>query len=281
MAFTMDEIQEEFNDIYNCLLGEGIPVPEGIRLSKRFLCGAHTLGQCRRKHVHEDFVGWYFKYAIQMNRAFLTSDKISEKTLRSVLVHEFVHTLPDCWNHGPEFHRWGSIVGPIFDVDVTTRAKGSELEEFDEAQFERAKGVVVCLDCGTLFRYYRRTERMKKWGPEYGPGFYCRCKNSGGNPKKHRNCLVLRVNGRDAISSQWCDPSYHKKAQAWLERHVPPAALAGYEPFHWTMESIKKEYWWKTEAAVAAESIPKQPAHAPSERRPKEKKPKFEQLPLF
>lgn len=277
--FTMNEIQDEFDKIYSQMLKNGsIPIPEGITLSKKFLGGVHTLGQCQRKHRH-NADGWYFEYTIHLNRAFLTSDTISEKTLRSVLVHEFVHTLPGCWNHGPEFHKWGSYIGPIFDVDVTTHAKGNELNEFVEAQFSRAKELAVCLDCGAIFKYYRHTKRMQGVISGQGPRFFCACTHNGGNPKRHRNCLILRVEDRDVISTDWCHHSYKKKAQEWLERHVPPKALTGQEPFHWSLKAIKEEYWWKEgETAVAAETLPKQSAHSV---RPKEKKSKPEQLSLF
>lgn len=277
--FTMNEIQDEFDKIYSQMLKNGsIPIPEGITLSKKFLGGVHTLGQCQRKHRH-NADGWYFEYTIHLNRAFLASDKISEKTLRSVLVHEFVHTLPYCWNHGPEFHEWGSYIGPIFGVDVSTHAEGSEKKEFDEAQFSRAKAIAICLDCGALYKYYRRTKQMWQWGPGKGPHFVCGCKHGDGNPKFRLNCLILRDEGRDIISADWCHQSYKKKAQEWLERHVPPKALTGQEPFHWSLEAINKEYWWKEgETAVAAETLPKQSAHSV---RPKEKKSKPEQLSLF
>ena len=85
----------------------------------------HTLGLCKRRRNMD---GMYV-YSIFFSTKFST---ISEQEKKNVLMHELIHTLPNCFNHKSEFKRMMNYVNaklPEYNVTVRSKEKNDEDKE--------------------------------------------------------------------------------------------------------------------------------------------------------
>ena len=101
-----------------------------------------------------------------------TFEKIPDLELAKIrfqtcMLHELIHTIPGCNNHGKNFKRIGYLVSrkyPQYDVCTSVNA-----EEFGVETKERpARYIIKCTKCGKEFRYARK--------PKYAISNYC-CTN--------------------------------------------------------------------------------------------------------
>ena len=107
-------------------------------------------GQCRLR---------YGRYSINIS-AILLDEKSNEKDLFDTILHELIHTCPNCMNHGYEWKKWGEKVKRAYGYDISRTKKG-EQETYQlarENRISKAKYVCVCSKCGHKFYYQRHTK---------------------------------------------------------------------------------------------------------------------------
>lgn len=145
-----------FRNFTNMLEADGFPLGriESVTFS---LSAAHTLGKCRRRKTSS---GGYV-YNITLNRAFSEDEaKFSEK-IKEVFLHECIHTITGCFNHGENFRFWGEKATRKYGIPVS-RLTSVPKEFFrTEAMTSKYKYEVVCLKCGQKFRMCRKTALIK------------------------------------------------------------------------------------------------------------------------
>ena len=94
-------------------------IDENVYLMKR----KYTLGLCKKRRTEfGDYV-----YQISFSKNFLA---LTGQHVKNVLMHELIHTLPNCFNHGTEFKRVMRLVNsklPQYNVD--TRCRGEEWKQ--------------------------------------------------------------------------------------------------------------------------------------------------------
>lgn len=85
----------------------------------------HTLGLCKKRRniygIYEYFIFFSTKFS-----------KISEQEKKNVLMHELIHTLPNCFNHKSEFKRMMNYVNanlPEYNVTVRSKEKNDDDKE--------------------------------------------------------------------------------------------------------------------------------------------------------
>ena len=242
-SITEQDVQNMFKevlfDIRN-LSNKGIHVPvpyDNISLKKTYLHGCHTLG----RHTYYYNVD---KCEITINDAFFTG-YMSKKTLRSILIHEVIHSLPHCQNHGPNFQKWAGILGKEFGLIIGTHCTVDEDFEFKRACFAQAKSIAVCVDCNNYFLYPVMSAGIKHWRFKHEANYLCCCQGKN-KIKKQLNLLIIKYNEHFLQSNDyWCNASVRPRAKEWLKKHVPPEYLSSGKTFIWTPEAIEQEFWWK------------------------------------
>lgn len=85
--------------------------------------------------------------------------ELDEAIVDNTIIHELIHTCPECWNHGAQFHHWGSIATWKFKLRYPIDTKGdrdqsSELAK-TETYFKKAKLYAVDLVSGEVIRSFR------------------------------------------------------------------------------------------------------------------------------
>ena len=102
---------------------------------------SRSLGRCRRKYG--DF---YIELAGKVAR-----DDVDLHFIKNIIMHELVHTMPGCFNHGPEFHRIGDMVSRKLGYHIDTHETVENMEAAGVKPIiksEEAKYALVCKKCG-------------------------------------------------------------------------------------------------------------------------------------
>ena len=79
--------------------------------------------------------------------AFILGDSADEDTIKSTIIHEYLHTCPNCMNHGNTWKKWANVMTSAYkgiDITRTTRLEGTGIEKPEKAKTY----CVVCEKCG-------------------------------------------------------------------------------------------------------------------------------------
>lgn len=178
---ALQSVLREFKDLEK--KGIHCPVPYSkISPHVGFTRGTKNWGRCSIK-AHTGNIN------ILVGRKFL-SGYLSHESLRSTLIHEIIHTLPDCQNHGPDFQYWARLLSREMNTDIGTYANNEESVQGTRGCFEESKNVLVCVDCGeppplkevVASCFCRQAERQTDRGLGEGVGLFLR------SHKGCRNC---------------------------------------------------------------------------------------------
>lgn len=104
-------------------------------------------GQCRKR-------GLTFEIGISK---FMLDDSIPDKALENTIIHEVLHTIDGCQNHGSKWKHYAGIVKEHLGYDIR-RCNGDKEGLPVTAQFRYA---VRCTGCGMVFRRMKRTDLIK------------------------------------------------------------------------------------------------------------------------
>lgn len=245
---ALQSVLREFKDIEK--KGIHCPVPYSkISPHVEFTRGTKNLGQC---HIQAR-TG---EISIFVGRKYL-SGYLSPESLRATLIHEVIHTLPGCQNHGPDFQYWAKLLSREMNTDIGTYASNEESVQGTHACFEESKNVIICVDCGKMFLHPTMAPSIKEWKKLGRPD---RIHKPCCEKHNHKcNMLVIKYNRESLIDGMMCDESVRLRAAAWIKKHVPPKELLGDEPFVWTPEKVSTEYWWKDKQEEDVETEVEEP----------------------
>lgn len=88
--------------------------------------------------------------------ARLLKDDVDEMALKTVIIHELLHTIRGCMNHGREWKRWAAKVNYEYGYQVERTAKGY----YDKYNVEKPeyKYAVRCEKCGVIIGRMRMSD---------------------------------------------------------------------------------------------------------------------------
>jgi predicted SprT family Zn-dependent metalloprotease len=113
-----------------------------------------------------------YRYQIYLNPNCLNFEEDRVQIMKETFAHELCHTLPDCMNHGPNFHKWGNLIYNRLGYKIDTTADVDASNYFRELLPEHPYRL-QCFDCGKVMYQDRLSDYVKN------PGRYkCSC---GGN----------------------------------------------------------------------------------------------------
>lgn len=138
-----------------------------IKIAKR---NAKRYGCCKQEEPDKKQKYWkngklqYRKFKIhhiEISRWLL---ELNDDIIKNTIIHELIHCLPDCNNHGSEFKKYAKIVKDNLGYNITRLGNKKEDYEKSGLEFqEKEKQIkynykIVCKKCGQT--YFR--QRMKK-----------------------------------------------------------------------------------------------------------------------
>lgn len=85
---------------------------------------------------------------------------VQQKKLQETIIHELIHTLPKCMNHGKTFQKWAEKVNAVYpEYNITTKSSAKDYDIILEAPVD--KYIIKCNSCGIESRYARKPKVWK------------------------------------------------------------------------------------------------------------------------
>ena len=81
--------------------------------------------------------------------------------VKSTIVHELIHTVEGCFNHGPKFQTIAKELSKAYNIELGTRASKKEMALSEEYRIAKAKYVIRCKKCGQIILRQRATRIVK------------------------------------------------------------------------------------------------------------------------
>ena len=97
-------------------------------------------------------------YEIEISDRLLNDD-VSEEATFNTMIHELIHTCPDCMNHGKEWKKWADVINRNTNYTIK-RTTSCEEKGFKEVK-KSYKYEVKCRDCGAKWHYNRAGNVIK------------------------------------------------------------------------------------------------------------------------
>ena len=113
-------------------------------------------GQCRAKKYN----GRIYNFSININADLLKSEE-SHNGLVSTVIHELIHTCPNCMKHTGEWKMLADKVNAAYGyrgISITRCKSAEDLGVKELPAFQVYKYAVVCEDCGGVARYKKMTK---------------------------------------------------------------------------------------------------------------------------
>lgn len=103
-------------------------------------------------------------FKIEIN-SILLDERNDEKGLESTIIHELLHTVDGCYNHGKEWKRLANKVSIIYGYQITTSSTAQEkgIVVGYEPQERIIKYKIRCKKCGYVFNRQRKSEFVEHY----------------------------------------------------------------------------------------------------------------------
>lgn len=145
----MKDLNSLFNQCMDEVQSVGIEtgtieeVTINYRSKKRF-------GQCRRTNG---------KYFISVNSEIL-SDKSIEKRVKQTIIHEILHTVKGCMNHGEEWKKVADLMNDCYNYNISRCSSYSDfgLKREEIVKPKEYKYIYRCKCCGQIIKRQRKTD---------------------------------------------------------------------------------------------------------------------------
>ena len=189
----MERLNKLFKECMKLMKDKNYPISEDIHSQLGMINAKHTLGLCKHRKEFVVKRGFYTKNYIYINKAFLTVE--DELAIKSVLMHELIHTIRNCDNHGRMFKFYAKKANEDFGVKISTKASDLECEAFDKGQKDLGivpKYEVVCMECGQVTPFYRKNKLCNYLLNDIPNEYYCsKCGNKHAHP-----FAIISINGK-------------------------------------------------------------------------------------
>lgn len=141
------------------------------------------LGLCERNY---DYWGnWDGTFSISLNPC-LFADGVNEDIIIQTLLHELVHTMDGCFNHGKNFKYYARIINNKYGYNISRTTDSSKFGvELPKREY---KYEIWCTVCNKRVARYKRKSHIVECVERDG-GSTCRCNNC--NTKGKFKCIRL------------------------------------------------------------------------------------------
>lgn len=181
LLYLYNECLNELNSIGIDITNEERVGRIDIKIAKR---NSKRYGCCKQekpdkndfsyKRVGTRIIKVYNKFYIHHIEVCKWVMELDEKIIKNTIIHEIIHCLPNCNNHGKEFKKFAKLINYKLGYNITRL--GNKKEDYIKSNIEfmeddKYKYKIVCEKCNQIF--YRKRLR-KNFVKKY------RCGNCGG-----------------------------------------------------------------------------------------------------
>ena len=105
-----------------------------------------SLAKCRRSKLLD-------RYTICLSKYLLECD---EKLIKETIIHELIHTLKGCFNHGYNFIRYANFIKYKTGYNIVVKNSDPQFGQKIQKKYK-----ITCLDCGKVFYRHRLSVYLK------------------------------------------------------------------------------------------------------------------------
>ena len=148
---------EELASDYEIILREELNIPIATNITYSINTRAKKrYGMCSLEDKY------YTVYHIEIS-SFLLDNEIDENNdaLINTLIHELLHTVEGCMNHGNKWQYYASIVKDKLGYDIKRTSNRSEYGLESYVPKENIKYIFKCENCGQIIRRRRKSNFTK------------------------------------------------------------------------------------------------------------------------
>lgn len=172
-----DKLQNIFNeckselkdigiDIDNKLVGK-ITINIAKRDCKRYGCCKQELPDQSSKYIEKIGRKRYIRYAIFKEHNIEISKwvmELNEDIIKNTVIHEIIHCLPNCNNHGDEFKKYANYINSKLGYNISRVGdKRQDLKNSNiEVEKEKYNYKIECSKCGYYFYRKRLNSNFTK-----------------------------------------------------------------------------------------------------------------------
>lgn len=158
------ECRKELESIGILLKDKQIVIQIAKRNNKRYGCCRPEQPDERYKTVTRKGYRYiikyenYQKYTIEISKWVM---ELEESVIKNTIIHELIHCLPYCNNHGAKFKEYAAIINERLGYNITR--VGNKKEDFTKSHLEYHENIqyhykIQCEKCGQTF-YRQRMQR--------------------------------------------------------------------------------------------------------------------------
>ncbi len=91
--------------------------------------------------------------------------ELDDRIIKNTIMHELIHCMPYCNNHGTEFKKYAKLINTTYGYDISR--VGNKKQDFENSNIEynekvKYKYKVVCKTCGQEFYRQRLCKNFKR-----------------------------------------------------------------------------------------------------------------------
>ena len=133
-----------------------------------------TLGICKRNRDYSGY--WDGTFSISLNPC-LFADGVNDDIIIQTLLHELIHTVYGCFNHGKKFKFYAQIINNKYGYSISRTTDSSKFGV--ELPKRKNKFEIVCNNCGAVWHYKRSTRFVQCVERDGGQRWTCGCGAKG------------------------------------------------------------------------------------------------------
>lgn len=102
----------------------------------------------------------YPGYLLRIGGLFslIPDEQLAQVRFQSTIIHELIHTIPGCMNHGIKFQYICSLVNrryPEYNLQTSTAAEDFGIKA-EQLETRKPKYKIICEHCGKEYLYYKK-----------------------------------------------------------------------------------------------------------------------------
>ena len=106
-------------------------------------------GRCHHEYAYN-----HTTHRIELNKVLVT-DTVSDDALMNTLLHEYLHTCPNCNNHGKQWKYYAQLINQKYHYNIKRTTSCAEKGIVEEKK--KPRYTVTCPRCGSVSSYLRKS----------------------------------------------------------------------------------------------------------------------------
>jgi hypothetical protein len=143
--YTLEDVKKEIEEDFQILISLGYTDLAQKKVKVEWGKALKQYGSCAKPYPNT--------YVIKINQNFIRVGDYKE--VHNTIMHECIHCIDGCHNHGPNWKKAAAKVNARFDFTPIERC-GTD-DNYHEFLKSQAKYQITCKACHHTWNYYRKT----------------------------------------------------------------------------------------------------------------------------